>query len=167
MQEKDANMAEVEMEGAAAPEQDAPAASEEVAFESPYREAALIAARAADSKKAVDIVVQEVGPLIGVADYFMMATASNPRQADAIIDEVEDQLREEASLKPFNRELSRDGSWSLIDYGALVVHVFLPESRDYYRLEQLWPQAKVVDLSAEEGFENLEYTDRISMVVEA
>lgn len=168
MQEKDASMADIEMEEASAQElQGEVAASEDVPFESPYRDAALVAARAADSKKAVDIVVQEVGPLIGISDYFVIATASNPRQADAVIDEIEDKLREDAHLKPVNREMSRDGSWSLLDYGAIVIHVFLPDSREYYRLEQLWPDAKVVDLSAEEGFENLEYSDRVSMVVEA
>lgn len=174
MQDQDGKMAGAVMDGSLEPVgQVASAGADDVeqvaqaAFESEYRDAALVAARAADSKKAVDIIVQEVGPLIGIADYFVMATASNPRQADAVIDEVEDCLREEAGLKPVNRELSRDGSWSLLDYGALVVHVFLPESREYYRLEQLWPDAELVDLASEEGFENLEYTDRISMVVGA
>ncbi len=60
------------------------------------REAALAAARAADAKKATDIVVQEVGPHIGVTDYFVIVTAANNRQVDAIIDEVEDTLRDQA-----------------------------------------------------------------------
>lgn len=131
------------------------------------KNAALIAARAADAKKAVDVVVQEVGPLIGVTDYFVMATGANPRQVDAIIDQVEDDLREKAAMKPLNREIAKDSSWSLLDYGPIVVHVFLSDAREYYRLEQLWPEAHMVDLAAEDGFENLEYTDRMAMVLNA
>ncbi|MCI9128844.1 MAG: ribosome silencing factor [Eggerthellaceae bacterium] len=129
------------------------------------KEAALTAARAADSKKAVDIVVQEMGPHIGVTDYFVIATASNNRQVDAIIDEVEDKLRECCGIKPVAREISSDGSWSLLDYGHLVIHVFQPETRDYYRLETLWDEAELLDLSKEEGFENLEYGDRIAKLL--
>lgn len=130
------------------------------------REAAIIAARAADSKKATDIVVQEVGPLIGVTDHFVIVTAANNRQVDAIIDEVEERLREECGIKPEARELSPDGSWSLLDYGHLVVHVFQPETREYYRLETLWNEAQMIDLAAEEGFENLEYGERIARLME-
>ncbi len=131
------------------------------------REAALIAARAADAKKATDIMVQEVGDLIGVTEYFVIVTAGNPRQVDAIVDAVEDDLREKARMKPMTREISKDGSWSLLDYGAIVVHVFQPEPRDYYRLEQLWNDAPIIDLAAEEGFDNLEYSERIAKLIEA
>ncbi len=129
------------------------------------REAALVAARAADAKKATDIVVQEVGPHIGVTEYFVIATAANNRQVDAIIDEVEEKLREACGMKPSGRELSPDGSWSLLDYGSVVVHVFQPETRDHYRLETLWNEARVLDLAAEEGFENLEYGERIAKLL--
>ena len=129
------------------------------------REAALTAARAADEKKATDIMVQEVHDLIGVTDYFVIATASNPRQVDAIVDAVEDDLREKCGLKPLAREMSNDGSWSLLDYGTIVVHVFQTEARDYYRLEQLWNDAPIVDLAAEDGFENLEYSERIAKMI--
>lgn len=127
--------------------------------------AALVAARAANEKKATDIVVQEVGPLIGVTDYFVIVTAANNRQVDAIIEEIEEKLREECQEKPITRELSSDGSWSLLDYGSIVVHVFQPETRDFYRLETLWDEAAVLDLSKEEGFENLEYGERISKLL--
>lgn len=130
------------------------------------REVALTAARAADSKKATDIVVQEVGPHIGVTDYFVIVTAANNRQVDAIIDEVEDKLREDCGIKPEGRELAPDGSWSLLDYGHVVVHVFQPETREYYRLETLWNEAEMLDLSQEEGFENLEYGERIAKLLD-
>ncbi len=129
------------------------------------RSAAISAARAADKKKATDIMVQEVRDLIGITDYFVIVSASNPRQVDAIIDEVEDVLREDFEMRPSNRELSSDGSWSLLDYGSIVVHVFQHDTRDYYRLESLWNEAAIIDLSAEEGFENLQYSDRIADII--
>ena len=130
------------------------------------RKAALIAARAADGKKATDIMVQEVAELIGVTDYFVIVTAQNARQVDAIIDAIEDDLREQADMKPLTREMSKDGSWSLLDYGTVVIHVFQPDTREYYRLEQLWNDAPIIDLAAEDGFENLEYSERIAKLIE-
>lgn len=130
------------------------------------RDAALEAARAADGKKATDIVVQEVGPHIGVTDYFVIVTAANTRQVDAIIDEVEERLRERCDMRPSARELSPDGTWSLLDYGSVVVHVFQPESREHYRLESLWNEAQLIDLAQEEGFDNLEYGERIAALFE-
>ena len=128
------------------------------------RECALIAARAADSKKATDIMVQEVRELIGVTDYFVIATAANNRQVEAIVDEIEDKLREQAQLKPTHREGTRDGTWSLLDYGSFVVHVFQPETREYYRLEALWNDAPVVDLAAE-GLTDIPYSERIAKLL--
>ena len=131
------------------------------------RECALDAARAANEKKATDIMVQEVRDLIGVTDYFVIATAANNRQVNAIIEEIEDKLREDDGIKPTHREVSADGSWSLLDYGNIVVHVFMPETRDFYRLEQLWNDAPVIDLAAEAGLEGLEYSDRIAAMLQA
>lgn len=129
------------------------------------RQCAIVAAKAADDKKATDIMVQEVRELIGVTDYFVIATASNSRQVEAIIDEIEDALREQVSLKPLHREGSSDGSWSLLDYGNIVVHVFQPETREYYRLEALWNDAPVVDLAAEAGLTDIQYSDRIAKML--
>lgn len=130
------------------------------------RDTALIAALAADSKKASDIMVQNVGDLIGVTDYFVIVTAQNARQVDAIVDEIEEKLLERADLKPLHREVSSDGSWSLLDYGPVIVHVFQPETREFYRLESLWNDAPIIDLSKEDGFENLQYSDRIMKMLE-
>ncbi len=129
------------------------------------RECALIAARAADGKKAADIMVQEVGDLIGVTDYFVIATAANNRQVEAIVDEIEEQLRIQARVKPLHREGTQDGTWSLLDYGGFVVHVFQPETREYYRLEALWNDAPVIDLAAEAGLTDIEYSDRIAKML--
>lgn len=138
------------------------AVAEQAAFS---RKCAIIAAQAADEKKAADIMVQEVRELIGVTDYFVIATAANSRQVDAIIDEIEDELREKAGIKPSHREVSPDGSWSLLDYGNIVVHVFMPETREYYRLEALWNDAPTVDLAAEAGLSDLTYSDRIAKML--
>ncbi|MGI6045864.1 MAG: ribosome silencing factor [Eggerthellaceae bacterium] len=129
------------------------------------KECAIIAARAANEKKATDIMVQEVGELIGVCDYFVIATAANNRQVDAIIDEIEEKLRIEGHVKPLHRETSKDGAWSLLDYGIIVVHVFQPEARDYYRLEALWNDAPVLDLAKEAGITDIEYSDRIAKLL--
>ena len=130
------------------------------------RECALIAARAADSKKASDIMVQEVKELISVTDYFVIATASNRLQVDAIIDEIEEQERKQAGVKPLHREGTTDGLWALLDYGNFVVHVFQPETREYYRLEALWNDAPVIDLAKEAGLTDVEYSDRIAKFLE-
>ena len=125
---------------------------------------AIIAARAADEKKATDIVVQNVGELIGVTDYFVIVTATNNRQVHAIIDAVEEAERLQAKIKPLHREETRDGSWELLDYGSIVVHVFQPEARDYYRLEDLWNDCPVIDLK-EAGITDAEYSDRIAKLM--
>lgn len=130
------------------------------------RACALIAARAADEKKATDILVQDVRELVGVTDYFVIVTAANNRQVNAIVDEIEEQLRKNAGEKPLHRENTRDGSWELLDYGAYVVHVFQPETREFYRLESLWNDAPVVDLAAEAGLTDIQYSDRIAQFLE-
>ena len=126
---------------------------------------AIIAARAADEKKATDIVVQNVGELIGVTDYFVIVTATNNRQVHAIIDAVEEAERLQAKIKPLHREETRDGSWELLDYGSIVVHVFQPETREFYRLEALWNDAPVMDLAGEAGITDAVYSDRIAVLL--
>ena len=126
---------------------------------------AIIAARAADDKKATDIIVQYVGEIISVTEYFVIVTAANNRQVNAIVDAIEDAEREQAKIKPLHREETRDGSWELLDYGSVVIHVFQPETREYYRLEALWNDAPVMDLAAEAGIEDAVYSDRIAAML--
>lgn len=128
------------------------------------RECALVAAKAADEKKATDIMVQDVHDLVSVTDFFVIATGANNRQVSAIIDEVEDQVRIQGHVKPINREGLTDGTWALLDYGDFVVHVFQPEARDYYRLEALWNDAPVIDLR-EAGIADAVYSDRIAKLM--
>lgn len=129
------------------------------------RACAIIAARAADSKKATDIMVQEVGALISVTEYFVIATAANNRQVDAVVDAIEDACREQAHVKPMHREGTADGTWSLLDYGSFIVHVFQPATREFYRLEALWNDAPTVDLEAEAGLSDLVYSERIAKLL--
>jgi len=129
------------------------------------KDMAIIAARAADEKKATDIIVQNVGEIISVTEYLVIVTAANSRQVSAIIDEIEEQEREQANVKPLHREETRDGSWELLDYGSVVVHVFQPETREFYRLEALWNDAPVMDLAAEAGIIDAVYSDRIAALL--
>ena len=103
------------------------------------------AARAADDKKALDIVVLGLGEENDLADYFVLATVESTSQMGAVESSVEEALREAGS-----RPLHRDGMtrsrarWMVLDYGSIMVHVFLPEARDLYRLDKLWEEAKTV-----------------------
>ena len=117
------------------------------------RELAIIAAQAADEKKATDILVQDVAELVGETDFFVIVTA------------IKEDLRDKGGVKPFHVEGTQDGSWSLLDYGQIVVHVFQPETREYYRLEELWNGAPVLDLAKEAGLCDVEYSDRISKLL--
>ena len=129
------------------------------------RDYAIIAARAADEKKATDIIVQNVGDIISVTEYFVIVTASNNRQVNAIIEAIEEAERLQAGIKPLHREETRDGSWELLDYGSVVIHVFQPETREYYRLEALWNDAPVMDLAAEAGITDAVYSDRVAALL--
>ena len=108
------------------------------------RELAVAAARAAAGKQGDRIVVLDVRDLIVITDYFVIASGSSDRQVRTIVDEVEKALRSQGS-KPVRREGEDRGSWILLDYFDVVVHVFGAEERDYYDLERLWRDAPVVE----------------------
>ena len=110
------------------------------------RETVLAAAQAAYDKKADDIIGIDLKGYTDVADYFLIITAANNRQMDAVIDEIEDRVYEKCSEKPFSIEGRAQGTWTVMDYGHVVVPVFTPETREYYRLESLWGDAPRVDL---------------------
>jgi ribosome-associated protein len=83
----------------------------------------------------------DVGSIMGIVDNFVVTSASNTRQVRTIVDEIEKQMRERADSKPRATEGLTDASWVLIDYGDVVVHVFLTETREFYGLERLWADA--------------------------
>ncbi len=99
---------------------------------------AVVAARAADDKSASDVVILEVGPVMALCEHFVVASASNTRQVRTIAEEVEAQIAEAGGPRPLRVEGLDDLRWVLLDYGDLVVHVFLEETRQYYDLERLW-----------------------------
>lgn len=107
------------------------------------RELALIAANAAADKLATDIVIIDVSDRLVITDIFVIATGSNERQVDAIVDEVEEKLRR-AGVKPSRREGRRDGRWVLLDYTDIVVHVQHAEERVYYSLDRLWKDCPTI-----------------------
>lgn len=108
-------------------------------------ELAVVAARAADDKGGTDILVLRVGPLLGICDDFVIASASNDRQVRAIVDHVEDQVRAATGRSPRSVEGADGRRWVLLDYGDVVVHVFHAEERAYYRIERLYGDANRID----------------------
>jgi len=102
---------------------------------------AAMAARAASDKKGEDTIVLEVGPLLSITDAFVITSGSNDRQVRTIAEEVEAQVRTSMNRSPLRVEGLSDAHWILLDYGDVVVHVFLEETRRYYDLERLWADA--------------------------
>jgi len=100
-----------------------------------------MAARAASDKKGEDTIVLEVGPLLSITDAFVITSGSNDRQVRSIAEEVEAQVRTSMNRAPLRVEGLSDAHWILLDYGDVVVHVFLDETRRYYDLERLWADA--------------------------
>ena len=108
-------------------------------------ELVVAAARAAGEKLAQDLLAFDVSDQLAITDAFLLATGTNDRQVKAIVDEVEDRLRD-IGAKPIRREGERDGRWVLIDYGEIVVHVQHEEERQFYALERLWRDCPVIPL---------------------
>jgi ribosome-associated protein len=99
-----------------------------------------IAGYAAD-KKAIDVVELDLRGVLGYTDYFLVCSGNTGRQAKAIHDGILEGLKHEHDTLPRKVEGSADGGWILMDYFDVVVHIFTPETREFYRLEQLWGEA--------------------------
>ena len=106
---------------------------------------ATVAARAAAEKLAADIVVIDVSGQLVITDCFVIASASNERQANAIVDEVEEKMRL-AGHKPARREGTREGRWVLLDFFDIVVHIQHTDERNFYALDRLWRDCPVLDV---------------------
>ena len=104
-----------------------------------------VAATAADSKQAEDLVALDVSGPLPLTDIFLLTSARNERNVLAIADEVEDRLTQ-AGTKALRREGRNEARWVLLDFGDLVVHVFHQEDRAYYSLERLWKDCPVVPI---------------------
>ncbi|EWC60159.1 Iojap protein [Actinokineospora spheciospongiae] len=112
------------------------------------RELALVAANAAADKKASDVLVLDVSDQLVITDCFVIASASNERQVNAIVDGVEEKMRE-AGSKPVRREGTREGRWVLLDFVDVVVHVQHAEERTFYSLERLWKDCPRIEFDPE------------------
>jgi ribosome-associated protein len=103
----------------------------------------------ADAKQADDVVALDVRGLVGYTDFLVICTARNERHAKAIHDEVHQRLKRDEGLLPANVEGEREARWILIDYLDCVLHVFVPELREGYRMEVLWSEAPSLELGLE------------------
>ncbi len=110
------------------------------------KELALAAAKALDSKKADDLTVLETTDVTTLADYFVICTATSSTQVKALCDLCEETLKKLGEA-PHHIEGHRGGVWVLLDYSSVVIHIFMPEAREFYNLERLWNDAVALDLS--------------------
>jgi ribosome-associated protein len=101
---------------------------------------------AAEDKKAVDVVLLDLRKAAGFADYFLICSGGNTRQIRAIADAVVEALAEEGS-KPAHIEGYEQSDWILLDYFDFIVHIFAPETRQFYALERLWGNAEIIQSS--------------------
>jgi ribosome-associated protein len=103
-------------------------------------------AELADSKKAEDIIVLDMRDLVAYTDFLAICTARNERQTRAIVDEVRVQVKGDSGLLPSGVDAGGDAGWIICDYLDCVLHVFTPEARDRYQLEDLWRDAPRLEL---------------------
>ena len=113
----------------------------------PIEQARRIAALAQE-KLAEDVVILDMRPACSYTDFFVICTGRNARQTKAIWDEVRERLKHEGRVLPQRVEGVSEGSWIVGDYLDTVLHVFTPEARDYYRLEDLWGDVPSVSVEA-------------------
>ena len=112
-----------------------------------------IAANAANDMKAEDIVAIDVSDTLVVADAFLIAGASNPRQVLAIAEEIEKRLFLRCRRKPESREGLEEATWVLLDFDDFVVHIMTDESREFYALEKLWADCPRLDIALDKPAE--------------
>lgn len=111
------------------------------------KQMAAIAAKALDEKKGLDVKLIEITDVSTLADYFLICTATSGTHVKALCDAVEEAM-DQAGEPMLSREGHRSGTWVLMDFGCLVVHVFTQETRAFYDLERLWQDGKTVNLSS-------------------
>lgn len=108
---------------------------------------ALTIAQAADDRKGTDIRLLNVADVSYIADYFVVVTGFSSVQVRAIANSIEDKVKDQWQRLPLRVEGQMEGSWILMDYGDVIVHIFLPKEREFYGLEAFWGHAEQIDFS--------------------
>jgi ribosome-associated protein len=108
---------------------------------------ARVIAAVADAEHGSDVLVLEVGDVLGVTEYFVIVSASNRRLVRTLVDEIEVQTREQTGRSPLRSEGVRENQWVLVDYGDVITHIFLAEVREFYEIERLYTDVPKVDWS--------------------
>lgn len=111
-------------------------------------ERALLAAQTAEDNRGTDIVVLDMRELTSIFDYFVLATGTSRRQLHAMSEEIDHALEDRMGDRRLGIEGYEESRWILLDYGDVVVHLFEPETRSYYSLEELWGRAKQIPRAA-------------------
>jgi ribosome-associated protein len=107
-----------------------------------------LAIRCADDKKAVNMIALDLREIASFTEFFVIASGTNPRQVQAIADEINEQLKKQLRRRPIRIEGYSGAEWVLLDYGDFIIHLFDKEARDFYDLERLWRDAKRVEMPA-------------------
>jgi len=106
---------------------------------------ARLAARCADEKKAEDVTLLDLSKTAGMADYFLLASVESQPQMQAVYDHIMRHVRDDYGLVPLHRDGIGSPQWTVVDYGGLVVHLFHQSAREFYGLERLWGDAKLLE----------------------
>ena len=117
-------------------------------YQDPSFKLALTIAQAADERKGGDITLLRVGHISSLADYFVIITGFSKVQVRAIARAVEEKVAEELQVTPVRTEGQAEGTWTLQDYGDVIVHILMPQEREFYNLEAFWSHADRLSLAA-------------------
>lgn len=118
-----------------------------------------LAAQAAEDKQGTNLFAVDTSEAMGLIDGFLVVSAHNERLVNAIVDAVEDDLREKMNMKPVRREGRAGGRWVLLDFEDIVIHVQHEEDRAFYALDRLWSEAPRIELGVEDEAATLESVD--------
>ena len=110
---------------------------------------AKLCAKYADDKKAENIVILDVSEISPICDYFVICTASSAPHLRAVRDEIDEQMKDNHGQQPRLRDDHLDSQWLVLDYSDVMIHVFQAEKREFYNLEELWGDGKIVKWSPE------------------
>jgi ribosome-associated protein len=106
----------------------------------------MLAAEAADDRKAGDMLLLKVSEVSFMADYFLIVTGYSRAQLRAIAESVQDKVKEHLNIVPMSTEGAGKGNWVLVDYGDVIVHIMSPDDREFYNLEAFWSHGEIIPL---------------------